>query len=198
MITEKLKGQNQSIGKQATNGQRYYLWLWEFIDVDPFKHKDQVNETAIQNWFKMDRKIGENRIYCKGFKGRSDIITWDIQRVSKEQTLKITFVQTNSSFRQGIRVAIDAGEGNIEVNGQIKKGIRLWENTAPKEIICKCTSQEGLISIYNLWDRGNGGRSLGYTSGMLVEKDGNKITYRCNDSGIDTNFEKLVFTVEKM
>lgn len=31
---------------------------------------------------------------------------------------------------------------------------------------------------------------------MLVERNGNKITYRCNNGLLDTNFDELVFEIE--
>ena len=37
-----------------------------------------------------------------------------------------------------------------------------------------------------------------YHSGMLVEEKDGKRTYRCNDYGVETNFDKLVFTIEKL
>jgi len=42
-------------------------------------------------------------------------------------------------------LAIDAGEGHIELNRVSSNGMELWEDTAPKEFICKCYSNEGFL-----------------------------------------------------
>ena len=142
--------------------------------------------------------VGKIRLYCKGFEGREEIISWDIQKIKKKQIIKITFIQKKSYFKQGIRLAVDSGRGLVEVNGQKGKTINLWQETAPYEVICKCISDEGLISVYNIFDMGKGRRSLGFTSGMLLEQKGEKTIYHCNDWGIDTNFDKLIFSFEKI
>lgn len=116
----------------------------------------------------------------------------------KEQILKIEFISKNSPFRQGVRIAIDAGDGIIEVNGQESKAMQIWEDTAPRQVLVKCKSVEGLLSIYNIWDEGRGKQSLSYTSGMILEEVGNKIIYKRNDFGFDTNFDKLIFSLEKL
>jgi hypothetical protein len=135
------------------------------------------------------------RIYSKGFasKGRNDVIKWEVQRISDGQFIKVTFLSSNSPFRQGIALSTDKG---IEVNGQIYPGVQLWEDTAPKQLICKCFTDNGLLSIYNLWDNGNGSDSQSFTSGMLLEEHGNILIYHCNDIGFETNFDKLIFSIE--
>ena len=123
---------------------------------------------------------------------------WDVIEINNEQSLKIRFISKNSKNRQGIRLAIDAGDGHIEVNRISSKGVELWEDTAPKEFTCKCFTNEGLLSVYNIWDKGKGRQSQLLTSGMLVEIKGNTYTYNCNDYGYDTNFDKLIFSIEKI
>jgi hypothetical protein len=144
----------------------------------------------------MSNQIGKTKIISKGFEGRSDVIVWDVLQIKKEQNVRITFISTNSKFKQGIRIAVDVGEGYIEVNGQKSKGIQLWEDTAPNIVELKCLSSEGVLSVYNIWDMGRGCESQSHTSGMLIEKDGTKMIYKCNDFGHETNFDKLVFSLE--
>lgn len=145
----------------------------------------------------MRYQVGKERIYNQSFPNRNDVILWDVQKISNEQLLKVTFVSTNPPRRQGIRLATDKG---IEVNGQISPAIRLWEDTAPKEILCKCYTNDGLLSIYNIWDEQNNGfgSSQADSSGMLLEEKGNILIYRCNDYGFKTNFDSLVFSIEKL
>ncbi|GFZ30302.1 hypothetical protein CSC2_08280 [Clostridium zeae] len=140
-------------------------------------------------------KIGKEKIINKAFEGRNDVIKWDIQKISNGQNIKITFISKNSPKKQGIRLATDNG---IEVNGQLYTSIQLWDDTSPKEVICKCYTKDECLSIYNMWDKGNGAQSQSHTSGMIVVENDNILTYNCNDIGFDTNFDKLIFTLEKL
>lgn len=144
----------------------------------------------------MIKNMGKKRIYSKDFKDKNNIVTWDVMKIEQGQNLVLRFISTNSKHRQGVRIAIDAGNGYIEVNEYKLNEIYLWEDTAPKEVKMKCFSDEGLVSIYNVWYTERGSRSLSYKCGMIIEKNGNKIKYRCNDFGDNTNFDKLVFEIE--
>jgi hypothetical protein len=65
---------------------------------------------------------------------------WDILEVASEQLLRIKIIGTNSKNRQGFRLAIDVGEGSLEVNNITAKEMYFWVDTAPDEFICKCFS----------------------------------------------------------
>lgn len=69
---------------------------------------------------------------------------------------------------------------------------------APQVVICKCHTSDGYLSIYNIWDKGKGRQSQSYSSGMLLEERNNIFTYKCNDIGFDTDFNDLVFSIEKL
>lgn len=140
-------------------------------------------------------EIGKKRLYNTAFEGRSDVILWDVQPVSNRQILKLTFISKDSPYRQGVRLATDKG---IEVNSQLCPGVKLWEDTSSREVICKCFTDNGLLSVYNIWDEGRGSQSQMHTSGMLLEERGNLLIYHCNDFGFETNFDKLVFSIEKL
>lgn len=178
------------------NNKQQTYWPWEFNEIDPFDYYSKERSTRMLG--SLDEKIGEIRLYNENFKGRKDILLWDIMEIMSEQFIKITFIQNNSIYRQGIRLAIDSGEGKIEINGRSSRAIQLWADTAQKEFICKCKSEKGLLSIYNIFDKGTGRMSLGYTSGMLMEEVDEKIIYSCTDSGFETMFDKLVFCIEKI
>lgn len=143
----------------------------------------------------MNNKVGKERIINKVFADRGDVIKWDIQKIVNEQKIKITFISKNSSKKQGIRLATDKG---IEINGILYPSIQLWEDTSSKKVICKCYTKDECLSIYNIWDKGNGPQSQSHTSGMIVIENSNILTYNCNDIGFDTNFDKLIFTLEKL
>lgn len=141
--------------------------------------------------------VGKERIYNTAFikKGIKNIVKWEVLKISDGQNIRLTFISSNSDFKQGIWVATDKG---IEINGIVYPQINLWQDTAPKEIIFKCHTDIGLLSFYNIWDDGDGRESQAHTSGMIVEENRNVKIYRCNDYGFETDFNKLVFSIEKM
>ncbi|MGM9635858.1 MAG: hypothetical protein ACI3YE_06865 [Candidatus Avispirillum sp.] len=141
--------------------------------------------------------VGTRRVYNKNFKGRNDVIHWDVLKIKPEQELYLDFISVNSQYKQGVRLAIDAGEGYIEAGEYKGKGIFIWEDTFEGRIKIKCHSPEGLLSVYNAFIRNDGRRvTLAAPSGMLIETNGNKTIYRCNDVGFETNFDKLIFQIE--
>ena len=145
-------------------------------------------------------KFGEKRLYNDEFEGMDNVVLWDVLKIDKNQKIKVKFISKNSEESQGIRLAIDAGEGYIEVDGDRAKGISLWEDYAPEEVICECVSEEGLLSVYNIWEREEDGMedSQCDSSGMIVEEKNGVLIYRCNDYGFEADFDKLVFSIEKI
>jgi hypothetical protein len=143
----------------------------------------------------MSLSVGKERIFNKAFENRSDVIKWDVQKITDGQKIKIKIISTNSNKKQGIRIALDKG---IEIQGNIYQSLQLWEDTIPEEVICTCHTEDGLLSVYNMWDKGKGPDSQSHTSGMLLEELNNVLIYRCNDIGFETNFDKIVFTIEKI
>lgn len=141
--------------------------------------------------------VGKERIYNTAFmkKGIKNVVKWEVLKISDAQNIRVTFISCNSEFKQGIWIATDKG---IEINGSVYPQINIWQNTAPKEIILKCHTDVGLLSFYNIWDDGDGRESQAHTSGMIVEENENVKVYRCNDYGFETDFDKLVFSIEKL
>jgi len=147
----------------------------------------------------MKLEIGRKRIYNTIFENMKNVIQWEVLNVENEQEFYLKFVSTNSKYRQGIRLAIDAGDGYIEINNIRSKELYLWEDTAPRYVFVKCVSEEGLLSLYNVFDLGEergGRRSQMDSCGMLVERNGNTIVYKCNDVGFQSDFDKLIFEIE--
>ena len=151
---------------------------------------------SVKNW---KDKIGKNRIYSQDHAGREDVVLWDVLRIENEQWIKVEFISKNSPYLQGVRLAIDVGEGYLDSGGEFAKDMRFWENTAPKKFYVKCVSTEGLLSVYNIWNKRNMAESQMYGSGMLIEQDGNKTIYRCHDVSMENvSFDKIVFSIEKI
>ena len=147
----------------------------------------------------MKLEIGRKRIYNTIFENYKNVVHWEVLNIKKQQELFLKFVSTNSKYRQGIRLAIDAGEGYIEINNIRSKELYLWEDTAPQRMHVNCVSEEGVLSIYNVFDLGKergGRRSQVDSCGMIVEQSENLYRYHCNDVGFETNFDKLIFEIE--
>lgn len=141
--------------------------------------------------------IGKKRVYSRAFKDNKiqDIVKWEVIKVKDGQSIKLTLISCISEHRQGIWLATDRG---IEINGNVYSQVDIWQDSVPKEIIIKCHTNVGLLSIYNIWDDGNGRESQAYSSGMKVIEKQNATIYKCNDYGFNTNFDKLIFSIEKL
>lgn len=146
--------------------------------------------------------IGKKRIYNNNFTDiDKDIIRWEVLAINNKQHLKVRFIYTNSENRQGIRLAIDSGKGTLTTNGVTGRAFDLWEDECPKEFEVECISDEGLISIYNMFEKKDWtGRNNVYSqmdySGMILEKYGNIYRYNCNNAKLQDEFDRLIFEVE--
>ena len=138
------------------------------------------------------------RIYSPDFDRLHNVVLWDILKIRDVELLEVEFIGMNSTFRQGVRIAIDRGKGNISVLDQTHRSIILWFDTAPSKTRIICRNDEGLVSVYNVYDKGEGMRSQMFKSGMIIEDSGNKRTYYCNDFGDTEKFDKLVFSITKL
>lgn len=136
--------------------------------------------------------VGGKRIYNKVFE-KKEVISWDVFPVSGGETVSLTFESKNSEWSQGVWLMCDMG---VEIDGLLCKSVMLWYETAPNQVKVKCYTESGLLNVYNIWNRGNGPASQTHTSGMLIEEISKGRRYRCNDIGLQTDFDKLVFKIE--
>lgn len=156
----------------------------------------------------MKTQIGKERIYSKEWaeRGRTEVVEWDVQPICSEQLIKITFISQNSPHYQGVRIGVDFGKGGIEIEGSFyhHDASVVWEPSTPKQLVWKCLTNKGLLSIYNIrvekehWSGHPFMYALSRGCGMLIEQYGDSLIYHCNDVGFDTNFDKLVFSIEKL
>lgn len=156
---------------------------------------------------KLPDYLGKKRIYNPNFKElqfNRDVIKWEVLPNKNIQGVLLRFISANSRNRQGVRIAIDAGKGSVRIGKEVRKGMDIWFDEFPKEIMLECESEEGFLSIYNIFERAGEGASgrqsqMDY-SGMLLEVllEENKNIYRyyCNDTGRKTSFDSLVFEIE--
>ena len=155
--------------------------------------KEDKMSQMLPNW------LGKKRTYNRNFIDK-EIIKWDVLDISSKQRLKVKFISVNSENRQGIRVAIDAGKGILTLNGVLGQEFYLWEDECPQEFEIECDSDEGFLSVYNVFERNEHGIMRRHSqmdySGMILERNGNIYRYKCNDTGKNTNFDKLIFEIE--
>ena len=148
----------------------------------------------------MAKKYFQERAYSKDFPDRTDVVRVDALPIKKDQFIKLVCISINSPKTQGVAIAVTAGTGFVEYRNRRSKGICIWWGTEPKEVLIKCHSVPGLLAVYNAYidERGMPASSM-YKSGMLVEEQGEKRIYHCNDvNDGDIRFDKLVFSVEKI
>ena len=137
---------------------------------------------------------GEARIYNSAFDEKLGVVLWDVFPIVDGEKLAVIFESKNSDWSQGVWLMSDQG---LKIDGIRNKSIVLWYEMAPEQIEVICFTKNGLLSVYNVWDRGEGKNSQSHSSGMLVEELLNGRRYKCNDIGFDTNFDKLIFRVER-
>lgn len=149
--------------------------------------------------------VGYKKIHNNCFQGmeKDTVVQIDVLPIQKEQELVLEFISTNSEYKQGVGLSLYAGDGYIEVDGRRSesKTVYIWEDDYPNAVKIFCYSTEGLLSLYNIYYQiaywGSGViRSQMDSCGMLIEQDGDKFIYRCNDSGFETAFDSLVFSIE--
>ena len=97
-----------------------------------------------------------------------DVILWEVLKIKTIQKLRFKFISTNSIHRQGFRIAIDAGDGEITINGTCSKAFDLWEDTCPNEVVITCNSSEGFLSIYNIFEKLEGWGKVEDTHKWLI------------------------------
>lgn len=148
------------------------------------------------DWLGKKRILNSFFVNCK-----DEVIKWEVLTINKTQHIKVRFISVNSDNRQGIRLAIDAGDGKLTANGQSGKSIELWEAECSCEIELECFSENGFLSVYNIFEKQSWtGKKEKYSqmdySGMILEKKGNIYRYRCNNAILESEFDKIVFEIE--
>ena len=150
---------------------------------------------------KLPDSFGKKRVLNRLFVDCDvEVIRWEVLPVKKDQRIIVRCVSADPENRQGIRIAVDAGEGTLTANGVTASNFVLWKDECPEEVEVECHSGEGYLSIYNVFEEttwaGPAIRSQMDYSGMILEKSGNIYRYRCNNARLTQDFDKLVFEIE--
>ena len=137
------------------------------------------------------------RVMSKAFqeRGRDDVTQIDVFPITYPASLRLVFLAKNSPWNQGVFLLTDE---SILVNGHESSATRIWYEGAPSEVPVTAKSSNGVMHVYNVWDRGFGSNSLSWSSGMLIQDIPNGRLYRCNDIGFEGSFDKLVFKIERV
>ncbi len=109
--------------------------------------------------------------------------------------IKVSFLQTNSKWKQGIVLQT---KGKFEVNGKIVKNkIVLWEHTAPPEIGLFVMSDDAVLIVYNAWQTEDGTIDYWHNgAAMKIDQKEQTRIYNCNDGYADEDFDDLIFQIE--
>jgi hypothetical protein len=144
--------------------------------------------------FKLPAKPIMNTAFAE--RGRNDVVMIDVFDVVSKQTVELTFESRKSSRRQGVFLI---SSGVLEVNHQQSASMVFWQDTAPTVVRMVYTGENGLLRVYNVWmEEGNQSmQSQAWSSGMLIEPLERGRRYRCNDIGFDTDFDRIVFRLER-
>jgi hypothetical protein len=114
--------------------------------------------------------------------------------VGKKGKIRITFLNTNSEWEQGIYLKTDK---TLSYDNDKVKDIRFWEAYSPEFIDVEFETKNGLLEVWNVWDTGDGVVHAWHNgAAMIVEEIEHGKLYHCNDGHPDDNFDDLVFKIE--
>ncbi len=128
-------------------------------------------------------------------RGRTDVVKIECLEIRDDELLRLTFESVNSPLRQGVWLRTDRG---LHIANQLCLSADLWQDTSPREVMIHCHTTDGFLHLYNIWEDSGRRESQMWTTGMLVEELPTGRRYRCNDFGFDTEFDKLVFRLERV
>jgi hypothetical protein len=125
-------------------------------------------------------------------KGIDGVVLWDVIEVNKKNKIQIKFQSENSEWDQGVLLMSNLG---FDINDELLTNpIEIWFND--KNVFeLTCYSDNGLLHVYNIWNRGKGRESQSWTSGMIISQIGNIRLYQCNDIGYGEKFDKMIFSI---
>lgn len=129
------------------------------------------------------------------YKGKELKMVDRINLSSGKVTLRVSFVSTDSKWKQGIVIQT---KGEFDINGQkIPTKIILWEHTAPKEVELIVKSKDKELIVYNVWETEDGTTHYWHNgAAMHIQELNNIRTYNCNDGYANDDLNDLIFTIQ--
>lgn len=140
-------------------------------------------------------RLPKHRVFSNVFADRlpDNVILIESLPIKLGSRLSVTFVSTNSPWRQGIWLGTD---GQMRVNNVDAPSMQLWTDSSPTTVTVDFDESATIVHLYNIWDRGMGRNSQAWTSGMICTPTDDGDEYHCNDIGFSTAFDKLVFRLK--
>ena len=89
-------------------------------------------------------------------------------------------------------------DDHLFVNGQKCTSFVLWQGSGSDVVAIERNTNDICLHLHNIWDKGVVKKSQASSSRMLVEKTHNGFRYSCNNIGIKTKFDKLVFKIDRI
>jgi hypothetical protein len=134
------------------------------------------------------------RVMSKAFteRGRPEVVKIDVIPITDGQSVRLTFHAAGSQWRQGVWLATDTC---IVLDGQKAQSMDVWKGADGESVDIVCHTSNGVLWVYNIWERNGRRESQLLSSGMLVDEQDGRRRYRCNDSGFETAFDKVVFSI---
>lgn len=130
------------------------------------------------------------------YQGKTLVMLDDFPASGVKQ-LRLVFEECKGEWRQGVALRF---EGKLKVNGQIiRRGIVLWQDSAPQTVEMEIVDQAVTIEVKNVWDTGDGViHSWHNGAAMIVEHLPYGRRYSCNDGFADDDFDDIVFRLERI
>ena len=122
------------------------------------------------------------------------LIRLDKLNVECEFSGIVRLISTSSKWRQGVELRTDSV---LIINNTSGKIMTLWEDFLQFDIPFYGKTNNGLLSVNNIWDFGKG-VTESWSNGAAMKKieiDHNHYRYCCNDFEPDEDFDDIVFDI---
>ena len=125
------------------------------------------------------------------------LVLFDLFPTEGAKQLRLTFAECKGEWRQGVALRF---EGKFKVNGQIiRRGIVLWQDSAPQTVELEVFGKTASVEVKNVWDVGDSViHSWHNGAAMIVESFPNGRRYLCNDGFADDDFNDIIFHLERI
>ena len=133
------------------------------------------------------------------YQGKTLLMVDDI-KVEENFQAELELISVNSSLRQGIcmdtKGELDSGCG--ETGERFVFWQELWTKLGQKSLKIKGKSKNGVVELYNCWERESGSTDYWMDNGAMIKKmvGANEYIYYCNDGEFDDDFDDLVFRLK--
>ena len=148
------------------------------------------------------REVNGKIEVCRSVDFEGDqVFLWDELDVSGCPRLRFTFLGTASKWRQGVRLSTRRdGECLIVNEHRIDhpRSLVLWSDTAPEAVEIELIGRPESQVVVNVWDTGNGVTQTGHNgAAMKIRETPAGRRYDCNDGFPDSDFDDLVFQIDR-